>query len=64
MFEGVEVRGTFDLQKFYDALARIWSEKCNLDFMVKVTPVGNDDMLDGEAMSYLNGQPLQVMKAE
>ncbi len=37
MFEGIEVRGTPDMQKFYDTLARILSQKYNLHITVKTT---------------------------
>lgn len=42
-WEGVEVHGTFDSQKFYDVLARILSEKYNVTITVKVTTENEKD---------------------
>lgn len=47
MFEDVEVQGTFDPQKFYDTLARILSQKFDMDLTVKVIQEEKANKLKG-----------------
>lgn len=35
--QGVEVSGTFDIQKCFDVLARLWSRKCGVIFTLLKT---------------------------